>query len=178
MRRYQGFTRQSDAFLLKLFELALEYPQQKLIDWLDGRAFEEKLKTVKVKEKAVPRHRWNVVIKRFEAQGWLKQKKIRDRLVVHLTHEGVRRAWQLRIRCASIAQRKSDKRVCVVVFDIPEDYRNARDNLRYFLKESGFAQLQRSVWVCPSAVTSDIISFAKHLKIQPWVRVISGTLEL
>lgn len=42
-----------------------------------------------------------------------------------------------------------DKKWRLVIFDIPEQSRSARDHIRRLLKELGFQQLQLSVWVHP-----------------------------
>lgn len=42
-----------------------------------------------------------------------------------------------------------DRKWRLVMFDIPEQKRIARDNIRRLLKELGFKQLQLSVWVHP-----------------------------
>ncbi len=42
-----------------------------------------------------------------------------------------------------------DRKWRVVAFDIPEQYSELRDKLRYVLKRVGFVQLQQSVWVFP-----------------------------
>jgi len=42
-----------------------------------------------------------------------------------------------------------DKKWRIVMYDIPEDKRRARDQVRRLIKQLGFVQLQRSVWVHP-----------------------------
>ncbi len=42
-----------------------------------------------------------------------------------------------------------DKKWRVVIFDIPEKYRYARDNVRISLQNIGFKKIQNSVWVYP-----------------------------
>ena len=37
----------------------------------------------------------------------------------------------------------------IVTFDIPERYRRSRDQIRFELREAGFVQLHKSVWVTP-----------------------------
>ncbi|PIR86372.1 hypothetical protein COU13_01310 [Candidatus Kaiserbacteria bacterium CG10_big_fil_rev_8_21_14_0_10_43_70] len=45
--------------------------------------------------------------------------------------------------------KKWDRKWRVVIFDIPEQRKLSRDNLRLALKSVGFAKLQNSVWVFP-----------------------------
>lgn len=51
-----------------------------------------------------------------------------------------------------------DKKWRVVLFDIPESYRSARDALRAHLKQIGFFELQKSVFVYPYPC-DDVINF-------------------
>jgi len=45
--------------------------------------------------------------------------------------------------------KKRDRKWRIVIFDIPDKKKRARDVLRGKLKELGFYQLQKSVFVCP-----------------------------
>lgn len=56
--------------------------------------------------------------------------------------------------------RKWDKRWRIVIFDIPEDRRKARDLLRDRLIAIGFVRLQASVWVYPHDC-EDVITLLK-----------------
>jgi DNA-binding transcriptional regulator PaaX len=46
-----------------------------------------------------------------------------------------------------------------VSFDVPNRYRNRRDVLRSSLKEAGFYQLQKSVWIAPYEMTKEFWKF-------------------
>ena len=51
--------------------------------------------------------------------------------------------------CQLIQHKKWDKKWRMVIFDIPEAKRPARDQIRRLLKDLGFLKLQISVWVHP-----------------------------
>ena len=57
-------------------------------------------------------------------------------------------------------QKKWDGRWRVVLFDIPERRRGARNRLRVFMQEYGFVRLQDSVWIYPYDC-EDLIALAK-----------------
>lgn len=46
-------------------------------------------------------------------------------------------------------RRPWDGRLYLVTYDVPEEQRQKRDDLRYFLKKIGCGLLQRSVWITP-----------------------------
>lgn len=69
---------------------------------------------------------------------------------VELTEKGKRKAMQLRFDDLTIAKPKNwDGIWRIVIFDIPNKKTNARDALRFKLRDLGFYQLQKSVWVFP-----------------------------
>ena len=60
----------------------------------------------------------------------------------------------------------------IVIFDIPEKRRRARDLLRSKLKQWGFVPWQKSVWVTKADCTIELRNFIKRSGIQEWVLVI------
>ncbi len=59
----------------------------------------------------------------------------------------------------------------IVIWDIPEKQRAARDLLRNKLKLLGFKQLQRSVWLTKKNCTQALRDFIKQIGIKDWVLV-------
>lgn len=61
-------------------------------------------------------------------------------------------------------QKKSwDRKWRVVIFDIEEANRRARDRLRYKLKELGFGMLQESVFITPHDIAQDMTEFIESI---------------
>ncbi len=58
----------------------------------------------------------------------------------------------------------------VVVFDIPEKHKKAREGLRKKLRELGFYQLQKSILVLPYECKNEIDFIIEIFQIRPWVR--------
>ena len=52
--------------------------------------------------------------------------------------------------------KKWDKKWRMVLFDVPHTYRKARDSLRFHLKQLGFYQLQKSVFIFPYECKDEI----------------------
>lgn len=63
-----------------------------------------------------------------------------------------------------------DKKWRVVLFDIPEKQRGARDALRTKLKELGFYEMQKSVFVFPFECRNEIDFVIEFFDIRPFVR--------
>lgn|SRR3989344_6585798 len=67
---------------------------------------------------------------------------------------------------------KWDKKWRVVIFDIPEKSRMARDALRRKLKELEFRELQKSVFVHPYECKKEIDFIIEFFNLRPYVRYI------
>lgn len=62
----------------------------------------------------------------------------------------------------------------IVIFDVPEKRRSARDLLRHNLKSWGFISWQKSVWVTKKNCTKPLREYIKKLGIEDWVLVIES----
>lgn len=67
---------------------------------------------------------------------------------------------------------KWDGKWRLVIWDIPEKRRQARDLLRFKLKQLGFKQWQQSVWASKIDCTKLLRDFVKQVGIEDWVMVI------
>lgn len=80
---------------------------------------------------------------------------------IELLEKGHKRILNYKIEELKLMQKKWDGYWRVIVFDIPEKKRTARDFLRLKLKELGFYTLQKSVLITPWECR-DIVDFVKH----------------
>ncbi len=64
-----------------------------------------------------------------------------------------------------------DKKWRVVIFDVPEKFRSARDSLRFKLQSFGLAKIQKSVYVYPFACTNEISALSGRLGIGKYVTI-------
>lgn len=60
----------------------------------------------------------------------------------------------------------------MVLFDIKEKNKYLRDNLRYKLKELGFSQLQKSVWITPYDFLQDFKEYIESNNLEKYVILI------
>lgn len=95
-----------------------------------------------------------------------------EELIARLTDEGRAEAVWAKIR---VTNEPWDGKWRLVMFDIPEKRRIARDLLRSKLKQWGFTHLQKSVWVCKKNCTKPLRNFIKQIGIKDWVMVIETT---
>lgn len=92
-------------------------------------------------------------------------------LTMKLTEQGKEKALLARML---LEDEKWDGKWRIVIFDIPEKRRIARDMLRLKLKTWGFIAWQKSVWVTKKNCTKPLRDFIKQVGIKDWVMVIES----
>jgi DNA-binding transcriptional regulator PaaX len=71
-------------------------------------------------------------------------------------------------------EKKWDKEWRVVLFDIPEKFKKARDALRFHLKRMEFYEYQKSVFVTPYNCLNEIEYLREFYHIKPYIRIITA----
>ncbi|MBI2024400.1 CRISPR-associated endonuclease Cas2 [Candidatus Giovannonibacteria bacterium] len=93
-----------------------------------------------------------------------------------LTPRGKERGMYFNLDSLSIKKpKKWDKKWRVVVFDIPEERRKIRNALRTRLKNLGFHEMQRSVFVFPYACDDEINILVNVYGLKECVRLAEAT---
>lgn len=92
-------------------------------------------------------------------------------LAIKLTEEGRDHAIWAKLK---MVDEKWDGRWRLVIFDIPEKRRAARDLFRLRLKQWGFKYFQGSVWISKKNCTKELRRFVKQAGIGDWVKVIES----
>ncbi|MBI4652999.1 hypothetical protein HY750_01990 [Candidatus Kuenenbacteria bacterium] len=87
---------------------------------------------------------------RLQKQGCLEIKNQNHQIYICLTEKGKKIAGWLQINALKIKKpKKWDKKWRIVIFDISQLKKTFREAFRGKLKELGFIQLQKSVWIYP-----------------------------
>jgi hypothetical protein len=118
------------------------------------------------------RHRkkyYNVVAS-GKRQGFIKQISKGGKTFLQLTSKG--ELERLMGLMNIVKQAKWDGKWRLVVFDIPEDARDKRDQLRALLKRNGFKILQASVFINPYPLNREALSYLEKAGLMPYIRVI------
>lgn len=94
-----------------------------------------------------------------------------EKLAYKLTDQGRQKAvWE----SMAFDDKKWDGKWRVVIFDVPEKRRQARDLLRGSLKKWGFIRWQQSVWATKKNCTEALRNFIKSVGIEDWVIVLES----
>lgn len=110
------------------------------------------------KAKNFPRHFYNL-----RKQKIISVKKSDNKQVILLTEKG--REIFLRFEYENLQIKKKkiwDRSFRLVIFDIPEKKKSARDELRLKIKEMGFVKFNDSVWAFPYPCQKEIDFIANY----------------
>lgn len=94
---------------------------------------------------------------------------------IDLTQKGKKRALTYQIDEIRIKPMKRwDGSWRIVLFDIPEKFKKSRDAMARSLKNMGFYQYQKSVFLTPYECTDEIDFVIEFFNLRPFVRVITA----
>src|SRR3990167_650766 len=97
-----------------------------------------------------------------------------NKTVVRLTKEGKYKVLKYKFEDLQINKPgKWDGKWRVVIFDIPEKIKLAREHLRKKLQELGFYKLQKSVWLYPYPCENEIDFINELYEIKLFVRILT-----
>ena len=94
-----------------------------------------------------------------------------EEIVLKLTDKGKEKAVLAKLL---LEDEKWDGKWRIIMFDVPEKRRIARDILRSKLKAWGFMPLQQSVWVTKKNCSKPLKDFIVHVGIKDWVKVLEA----
>lgn len=120
----------------------------------------------------IKRNRLYRVVKEFYQERIIDYKENGEGIInIVLTKEGQKRALKFKLDEMEIKKpTKWDGEWRIIIFDIPEKFKKAREALRGKLKELGFAKLQQSVFVSPYECEDEIDFIVEVFQIRSWVR--------
>lgn len=119
-------------------------------------------------EEAQERRRLKDIKRRLRYKQYVKLSEEGDRIIC-LTNAGQARCLETKIRQKS--EELPEGWLCVAAFDIPEDMKQMRRNLRYKLRHLGFELHQRSVWISKQDICKEMHQYIQLIKAEKWVTI-------
>ncbi|MBU2028291.1 hypothetical protein KJ761_00150, partial [Patescibacteria group bacterium] len=121
--------------------------------------------------------------------GNLKRQKLveilnynNEKVRIQLTNKGKKRIKEYALDILEIKKPKIwDKKWRILIFDIPTKpkiYNRAREALRNKIKELGFYQMQKSVWVYPYECEDELLFIAEAFEVQKYIEIITAEKTL
>jgi DNA-binding transcriptional regulator PaaX len=134
---------------------ALDKPTQKYFDHLDKRAREREMRRI---------------VQLMKRQSLIKGDYEHG---LTITKKGKQRAEKARLDSLQIPKpAKWDRKWRIIFYDIPEKHKKGRDSLTAKLKDVGFYQLQKSVWVHPFPCRDEVEAVCLSYGIDKYVSYI------
>jgi hypothetical protein len=130
------------------------------------------LENVPKELKKVKKEYLNRAIKRLYESKLVEVKENEDgSTVLVLSQEGRRKALVYKIDNLKLQrQEKWDGYWRILIFDVPEKFKRARNLLSRKLKEIGMYQLQKSVYVYPFECKDELDFIIEYFGLRPYVR--------
>lgn len=124
--------------------------------------------------KRIDRHELYRSVHEFKKARVVDYKEKSDGSVeIILTEKGRRKALRYKLDEIKIEKpSRWDKKWRIIIFDIPEKKKRAREALRFKLRELGFKELQKSVFVFPYECKDEINFVIEVFELRPYVKLI------
>jgi len=136
--------------------------------------------TLEDRDERISRREVKRTLKNLEKRKIVSLKEADGELLVTFKEKGKELLLKYKIDDLEIKKPKRwDGKWRIVIFDIPEKKRLARDVLREKLKELGFYRLQRSVFVHPYGCEREIELIKRIYEVEPFVSfVVADSIDI
>ena len=112
------------------------------------------------------RREFNRIVRRLEKKGYIALTKTEKGWALKLLRKGKRYADKIEFENLILSKPKRwDGRWRLFSFDIPEEFRNARNMMRRKIKALGCYNIQRSLFVYPYDCMKELQQVADHYKV-------------
>ncbi len=118
------------------------------------------------------------ILRRLKANNLIKTIKKNNEKTIQLTQAGKKRWLEYQFNDLFLNKKKKwDKKWRIVVFDIPESKRPARDSLRIKLKKLGFLEFQKSIFIYPFPCQNEINFIINFFNIEEFVYYLKSEIS-
>lgn len=110
------------------------------------------------------------LIYRLKKNGIIKSPDWDPKAAIIVTQKGMEKIFRVGLKMKG-KKLRSDGKLEMVIFDIPEKKRKVRDEMRFYLKLFGYKELQKSVWISPFNVLEETQNFIKRYDLENNVKI-------
>ncbi|MED3562835.1 phenylacetic acid degradation operon negative regulatory protein PaaX [Bacillus xiapuensis] len=110
-----------------------------------------------------------VAVSRMLKQGWVESEKIENRSYYFLTKQGISRIEEAGNRIFKLHPSEWDGKWRVLMYTIPEEKRQIRDELRQELLWSGFGSFSNACWISPNNLEKEVKLLIEKYDISEYV---------
>lgn len=110
-----------------------------------------------------------VAVSRMLKQGWVQSERQGNKSYYFLTSRGVDRIEEAAKRIFKLNPHKWDGKWRILMYTIPEEKRQIRDELRKELLWSGFGSFSNSCWISPNNLEKEVEALIEKYDISNYV---------
>ncbi|MDQ6597178.1 phenylacetic acid degradation operon negative regulatory protein PaaX [Bacillus salipaludis] len=110
-----------------------------------------------------------VAVSRMLKQGWIQSEKVENRSYYFLTKQGIDRIEEAGNRIFKLNPSEWDGKWRVLMYTIPEEKRQIRDELRQELLWSGFGSFSNACWISPNNLEKEVKLLIEKYDISEYV---------
>jgi len=108
----------------------------------------------------------------------IKTQVINNKTILVLTEKGKERKLEYDLENIRISRQETwDGKWRLLMFDIPESKKIAREALREKLKKLGFVKFQKSVWLYPFPCENEVDFISEHFSISEHLNLLTAQIE-
>lgn len=112
------------------------------------------------------------IIKRVEKQQMASFKEVGNDIVLQITINGERRLLEYEFEDLGLKTKRTDGKLRLIIFDIPEVKKAAREAFRRKILKLGFVRVQDSVFACAFPCQDEIDFLCHFLGISAFVSLV------
>lgn len=125
--------------------------------------------------------RFYSILNKLKSQGFIKKKKSEHGSLWNITKRGLEKLGVISKKKKITYNSKTDNKLKIIVFDIPERERWKRAWLREALNALEFSMLQQSVWIGKNKVPEQFLEDLRDMRLFDRIHILevsaSGTLR-
>ena len=110
-----------------------------------------------------------VAVSRMVKQGWIQSEKQGNKSFYFLTERGVSRMDEAANRIFKLNPHEWDRKWRILMYSIPEEKRQIRDELRQELLWSGFGSFSNACWISPNNLEKEVNLLIEKYNISEYV---------
>jgi len=117
------------------------------------------------------RKKFSQLIYKAKIRGYIKVKSLQGKKTIVLTKEGIGKA----LRASFLMEgkvRRPDGKWLMVIFDIPQTHKKARNLIRSVLQNLGYKMFQQSVWITPYDVQEKTEKLLQWHSLDTYVKIL------
>ena len=114
--------------------------------------------------------RFSKMIYYLKKKNYIKAKNLESKNAVIITKKGISKALKASFKFEDKRKRKDGKWI-MIIFDIPQSHRKARDLLRVILVNLGYKMFQQSVWISPYDIAEKTEKLLQSYSLDGYVKI-------